>query len=128
MPRVSHFEIHADHPDRAIKFYRDTFEWRFERWSGGDYWLIMSGGLDEAGIDGGLMKRRGPAPTEGQAVNGYVCTIMVPNLDAYHQKVMGGGGSNAVPRMPVPGVGWLAYYKDPEGNLFGMMQHDPSAK
>jgi predicted enzyme related to lactoylglutathione lyase len=30
--------------------------------------------------------------------------------------------------MPVPGVGWLAYCKDPEGNIFGVMQNDPSVK
>jgi uncharacterized protein len=33
-----------------------------------------------------------------------------------------------VPKMPIPGVGWLAYIKDTEGNILGMMQPDPSAK
>ena len=28
----------------------------------------------------------------------------------------------------IPGVGWLAYCKDTEGHIFGMMQNDPSAK
>jgi catechol 2,3-dioxygenase-like lactoylglutathione lyase family enzyme len=27
MPRVVHFEIHADDPKRAIKFYQDVFGW-----------------------------------------------------------------------------------------------------
>jgi hypothetical protein len=30
--------------------------------------------------------------------------------------------------MAVAGVGWLAYSKDTEGNVFGMMQADPEAK
>ena len=34
----------------------------------------------------------------------------------------------AVPKMPIPGVGWLAYVKDSEGNILGMMQSDPAAK
>ena len=34
----------------------------------------------------------------------------------------------ALPRMPIPTVGWLAYAKDTEGNLFGMMQMDANAK
>jgi predicted enzyme related to lactoylglutathione lyase len=38
------------------------------------------------------------------------------------------GGTVALPKMPVPGVGWLAYAKDTEGNIFGMMQSDPGAK
>ena len=32
-----------------------------------------------------------------------------------------------VPKMPVPGVGWLAYCKDLDGNAFGIMQSDPAA-
>ncbi len=35
--------------------------------------------------------------------------------------------TEAVPLTPIPGVGWLAYAMDPDGNLFGMMQPDPSA-
>jgi predicted enzyme related to lactoylglutathione lyase len=38
------------------------------------------------------------------------------------------GGQVAVPKMAVPGVGWLAYCTDPEGHIFGMMQSDTSAK
>jgi hypothetical protein len=34
----------------------------------------------------------------------------------------------ALAKMPIPGVGWLAYVKDTEGNLFGMMQNDPNAR
>jgi predicted enzyme related to lactoylglutathione lyase len=29
--------------------------------------------------------------------------------------------------MAIPGVGWLAYCKDTEGNIFGMMQSDKNA-
>ncbi len=37
------------------------------------------------------------------------------------------GGTVALQKMPVKGVGWLAYCKDPEGNIFGVMQNDPQA-
>jgi hypothetical protein len=37
------------------------------------------------------------------------------------------GGVVALPKMAVPGFGWLAYCKDSESNVFGMMQLDPSA-
>jgi predicted enzyme related to lactoylglutathione lyase len=30
--------------------------------------------------------------------------------------------------MAVPGVGWLAYCIDPEGNTFGLMERDPNAR
>ena len=32
------------------------------------------------------------------------------------------------PKMPIPGMGWVAYYKDPDGNIFGMIQNDQKAK
>jgi len=34
MPRVSHFDIPADDPQRAQKFYADVFDWKFEKWDG----------------------------------------------------------------------------------------------
>jgi predicted enzyme related to lactoylglutathione lyase len=40
----------------------------------------------------------------------------------------GGGGRIVVPRMPVPGVGWLACFADPDGHVFGMTQPDPAAR
>jgi predicted enzyme related to lactoylglutathione lyase len=29
--------------------------------------------------------------------------------------------------MPIPGVGWLAYFKDLDGHIFGVMQIDAGA-
>ena len=30
MPRVVHFEIHADDPERTISFYNSVFGWEFQ--------------------------------------------------------------------------------------------------
>jgi predicted enzyme related to lactoylglutathione lyase len=128
MPRVSHFEIHADNPERAIDFYTKVFGWNITRWTGAEYWLVKTGPEEERGIDGGLLRRHGPGPADGQAVNSYVCTIVVPNLDEYQAKVTANKGTIALPKMPVPTVGWLAYFKDTEGNIFGLMQPDSAAK
>ncbi len=129
MPRVVHFEIHAAEPERTIAFYRDLFSWEFTRWEGPwDYWLIRTGATDQPGIDGGLVKRRGPAPAEGQPVNAFVCTLDVADLDAVLSKATSLGGGIALERMPVPGIGWLAYIVDPDRNILGVMQSDPTAK
>lgn len=126
--RVCHFEIHAENPEKAMAFYQKLFGWEFNSWGGEDYWLIRTGPAEERGIDGGLLRRRGPAPSDGQAVNAYVCTIMVPSLDEQLRLLESIGGTIALPKMGIPGVGWLAYGKDDQGNIFGMMQSDPSAK
>ena len=127
MPRVVHFEIHAANPERGVKFYEKVFGWTFQKWEGPiEYWLITTGPDSEPGINGGLLRRQGD--TDGQAVIAYVCTIGVADLDATMAIVEANGGTVAVPKMPIPGMGWLAYYKDTEGNIFGIMQSDPSAK
>jgi hypothetical protein len=88
--------------------------------------LITTGPASERGIDGGLIRRQGPI--DGQAVIAYVCTIDVPSVDDTVRTVGLNGGANVVPKMPIPGVGWLAYCKDTEGNIFGVMQADERAK
>lgn len=126
MARVVHFEVHAEDPERAVRFYTDTLGWKFKNWAGpADYWLIETGPAEEPGINGGLMRRHGTI--DGQAVTAFVCTVCVEDLDATLAKALANGASLALPKMPVPGVGWLAYAKDTEGNIFGMMQPDPSA-
>lgn len=127
MPRVIHFEIHAGDPDRAVKFYESMFGWTFQKWEGPmDYWLVTTGPDSQPGINGGLLRRQGEI--DGQAVIAYVCTIDVENIDASIAKAQSLGSQVVVPKMPIPGMGWLVYYKDTEGNIFGMMQADPEAK
>jgi uncharacterized protein len=128
MPRVVHFEIHAENPERAVAFYTTVFGWRFQKWDGPmPYWMVFTG-EDGPGINGGLVPRRGPAPADGQPVNAYVCTVDVANVDASWDQALAVGGTPALPKMPIPGVGWLAYVKDTEGNILGMMQNDPGAR
>ena len=129
MPRPIHFEIHADNPSRAVKFYESLLGWQFTKWEGPmEYWLIKTGSEGTPGIDGGLVKRMGAAPAEGAAVNAYVCTVDTDSVDQTIEKLTSLGGKLALPKMAVPGVGWLAYGKDSEGNILGFMQADPLAK
>jgi len=127
MPRVIHFEIHAENPQRAIKFYQSLFGWDFFKFPGGqDYWLITTGKDDEPGINGGLIPRRGTI--DGTAVIAYICTVEVPSLENTLRTLQDLAGQIVVEKFAVPGVGWLAYAKDTEGNIFGISQNDPSAK
>lgn len=127
MNRVFHFEIHATYPQRTISFYKEIFGWEFTSWGGSEeYWLIKTGPDDKPGINGGLIKRRGEI--DGQAVIAYVCTINVESVDNTAKKVVVNGGEIVVPKMPIPGVGWLVYCKDTEGNIFGIHQEDKNAK
>jgi hypothetical protein len=126
MSRVNHFEIHAADPERASSFYRAVFGWTIQKWHGpADYWLITTGPDSEPGINGAIMRRNGEI--DGAAVIAYVCTISVDSVDEAVEKIaVNGGDITVLPKMPVPGIGWSAYCKDTEGNIFGLMQADPS--
>lgn len=129
MPRPIHFEIHAEKPQRAAKFYTDLFGWTFTKWAGPqDYWLIKTGEPETPGIDGGLLPRRGPGPAAMQPVSAFVCTVDVVDVDAAMRSVPQLGGQIVVPKMAIPGVGWLIYAHDTEGNILGLMQRDAGAK
>jgi uncharacterized protein len=121
MSRVVHFEIHAADPESAAKFYSSVFGWQISRWEGPvDYWLVATG--EGRGIDGGIVRRQGGAPESGAAANAYVCTIGVDSLDETHAAIAANGGTVAVEQREVPGVGLLAYFRDPDGNVFGALQ------
>lgn len=126
MPRPVHFEIHATNPDETKTFYENVFGWQIDRWGDAPYWIITTG--TGPGIDGGLVPRQGPRPADNAPVGTYVITIDVPDLDIAVKDITASGGTIAVAKQPVPTVGWLAYVKDPDGNLFGIMQPDESAR
>ena len=126
MPRVVHFEIHADDPERAIRFYHSVFGWTFTPFEAFEYWLVSTGEPSQPGIDGGLIRRK--LAVDGAAVIAFVCTVAVEDLDRYLMRVTTSGGTVVVAKTAVPGVGWLAHCKDPECNVFGMMQPDAHAQ
>jgi predicted enzyme related to lactoylglutathione lyase len=127
---VVHFEIPANDPDKLSQFYTSLFGWEIQKMAmdGGDYWAVMSVPVDdnqmpkEAGaINGGLFKRQ-------EANQGPVNYVNVESVDQYLEKAKGLGANVAVPKMPVPGMGWFAQMVDPDGNAFGLWQTDPAAK
>ncbi len=128
MSRVVHFEIQASQPQALIDFYTELLGWSFTKWEGGEYWLITTGPDDQPGINGGLLPRPADPPLDMQAVNAFVCTAGVESLDATLARGAELGASVALPKNAVPGVGWLAYIKDPDGNIVGLLQPDEEAK
>lgn len=127
MSRPIHFEIHADDPERAIDFYELVLGWQFKRFGGQEYWLIGTGNSDQPGINGGLVRRKGPPPAPQSPVSGFVCTMEVKDIDTFQHAVVNAGGAIVVEKHAIPGVGWLCYARDTEGNVFGLSQPDPAA-
>jgi uncharacterized protein len=128
---IVHFEIPADQPERAAKFYRELFGWDIKKYEGAaaggmDYWMVQTVPTDaegmptRQGVNGGLMQRMFP----GQAPVNYV---NVEDVDDFVRKAERLGAKVLMEKHPVPGMGWFAQLADTEGNVFAIWHHDPHA-
>lgn len=123
MARITWFEYFVDDPGKELAFYKEAFGWESQKWGNQEYFLVTTGDKSQPGIDGGVAKP--PMPNMTQRV---VNTISVDDNDAATKKAEAAGAKVVVPKMAVPGSGWLTYLADPNGIVFGIMQYDEKAK
>ena len=86
------------------------------------YWLVTTGPDSEPGINGGIMLRQGDMPA------GTTNTMAVESVDASVEAIKAAGGTIIMEKMAIPGMGWVAYAVDLDGNSFGVFQEDNAAK
>ena len=118
--RVVHFEVPINDPDRASAFYRAVFGWHVEQWGPVDYWNMTTGAEPGPGAEGALIPR-------AEAPDGVMVYVGVDNVDEAIAKVKEAGGTSIGGKLPIPGIGWSARFRDTEGNLIGLFQTDPTA-
>ncbi len=115
MPRVIHFEIPAENTERAVQFYQKVFGWSITKWAGPvDYWLVTTGEEKEPGINGAITPK-------DNYVAATTNTIGVISYEDAVKKIADAGGTMLTPKTAVPGIGYMSYCKDTEGNVFGIM-------
>lgn len=126
---IVHFEIPADDVERAMKFYEGIFGWKINKFdmpSGDPYYGVATCEMNEKGmaktpgaINGGLMKRKMP----GQPFMNY---ISVASIEEMLQKITENGGEICLPKTEIaPNMGWIACFRDPEGNMMGLHELAP---
>ncbi len=121
MSKVIHFEFGADEPKRAIKFYENVFRWKITKYPGNvDYWMVKAGDDSEMGTNGAIAPRQ-----KGWAISN---SIGVPSVDEYIERIEMNGGEVTTEKMAVPNMGYMAYFKDTEGNVLSIFESDPKAK
>jgi uncharacterized protein len=118
---IAHFAINADDVDRAKRFYEKAFGWSFAAWGPPGFYLI-----EGAGTLAALQGRRALVPDTRTV--GFECTMAVDSIDATEKAVLAAGGSIALARSVIVGVGTLMFFRDTEGNVFGAMQYDSHAE
>lgn len=121
---VIHFEIPADDVEKIKTFYTKLFGWKITKLPEMEYYSIETVPMDEKGnlkgpgVNGGLYKREMPRQ---QALN----YVYVESVDEYSKKTAALGGEVLVAKTEIPGMGWFAVAKDPEGNVFGIFETIP---
>ena len=113
--RVIHFEIPASNPETVIKFFQDTFGWKIEKYGDQPYWLCNTGNADDMGINGAIM----PRENEHHHVQN---TIGVADIEDSRKTIVANGGVLASEIMDIPKIGKFCYFKDPDGNIHGIIK------
>jgi uncharacterized protein len=122
---VGHFELPADIPERARKFYSTVFGWKMNVMPEMDYTMVSTGPVDpekmmpsEPGYIGGGIGKRG-----GNLVHPVV-TIIVEDLSAHEKTIEKNGGKILQKKQPIGDgtMGYTGYFKDSEGNIVGLYQ------
>ena len=117
--KVIHLEIPADDTARARQFYGELFgiEWQTPDLPV-EYHMF---GDPEEGYGGGLYPRQSGDDDQLRVYFG------TEDIDATLNRVREIGGSVDEEKNPVPGMGWYAHVRDPEGNKFSFWQSDENA-
>lgn len=116
---IVHFEIPANDPEKLSAFYKSLFGWTIQKDESipqMSYWIIQTKAKeDDAGVNGGIYTKADPNQRPVNYIN-------VESIAEYSNKISQLGGKITMPKMEVPGHGWLAVALDPEGNAFGLWE------
>lgn len=109
-----HVELSAQNLESMKEFYGEVFNWKFEDFPEANYVTFSTG---EGGLGGGFnpVSEENPA---GTVVNYIQCDDIKATLAA----IEASGGKALMEPMPIPGVGQIAHFHDPSGNLLSVLQ------
>jgi uncharacterized protein len=119
MNGIAWFEISADQPEAAERFYTDLFGWRFSPADGAreSYRVVRVPGQS---IGGGLFAPDGDIP------NYAAFGVVVADVEATCRRALAAGGRILMrPKTDPPTGVTFAYLGDPSGNLIGISGPPP---
>ena len=123
MDKVVHFEIPADDVKRAENFYKKTFGWGIESMPEMKYTIVRTVEVDDkfmpkesGAINGGMFKRT-------DDLKNTLITINVKDIDKALKTIEKNGGKIARKKTNVGDMGFVAYFKDTEGNCVGLWEN-----
>jgi predicted enzyme related to lactoylglutathione lyase len=122
MDKVVHIEVPADDIKRAKAFYSEIFGWQMQDIPEMNYTILQTVNVDEqqmpiepGAINGGLFQRQADMPHPQFFIN-------VANIESSLAKIKDGGGEIIREKTPVGNMGFVANFKDSEGNVVGLWE------
>ncbi|HEY7017249.1 MAG TPA: VOC family protein [Gaiellaceae bacterium] len=113
---VVHFEVVGKDGEQLQKFYADLFEWKINGDNPMNYGIVDGKDNGEQGIGGGV----------GQGPEGYgghvTWYVAVPDVEEALQKAESLGATRVMGPEDIMGMVVLGQFKDPEGNLVGVVK------
>jgi len=109
---VVHFEITGEGIEKLHEFYSKVFDWKIDANNPFKYGMTVTGA--GSGINGGIGETSG--------MPHVTVYVQVPDIDAALAAIKAAGGSAVMEKTAVPGGPTLAQFKDPLGNLIGLIQ------
>jgi len=126
MNKVVHFELPADNIDRAKRFYKEAFNWTMEDVPEMNYLILRTVEVDEkmmpkeaGAINGGMFKRG----DMDNLVNSPTFSVDVEDIDTAIKKIKNAGGLILREKTAIKNTGFVAYFKDTEGNILSVWQN-----
>ncbi|MHA1907363.1 MAG: VOC family protein [Candidatus Thorarchaeota archaeon] len=115
--RVIHFEIPVEDSEMTVEFFHQVFGWESKPLNESAGTLVT--GLDtEPGVDGYFFKKS-TVPADYARI---IIAVEVDDLEAHIEKVKANDGEILFGPIDYAGRGRMAYFKDTEGNIVGMLE------
>jgi len=110
---IVHIEFSAQDLEETKKFYGQVFDWVISDYPEMNYATFETGGGSGGGFN----------PISEDFPAGRVLVyIHTPDLKETIKKIKAAGGSVLLEGYDIPGIGTMATFKDPTGNLVALLQ------
>lgn len=116
MGKFLHFNTPVKSPEKLVTFYKDVFNWKITPSEESEFlWKIHNDNQPfvEENL-ANLMKKNG--------VKSIIGIIDVDNIDVSLEKVLKNEGEIIIQKVEIPLIGIMAYAKDCEGTVFGLIE------
>ncbi|MSP13281.1 MAG: VOC family protein [Chloroflexi bacterium] len=108
---IVHVELTSSNPKAAAKFFSEVFGWKTELIEAFNYTSFQP----QSGMGGAF-----PQSDEHRGPGVAIVYIHTDDIDDSIAKIEAAGGQIMMPKMEIPGTGWIALFTDPTGVMAGL--------